>query len=166
MGAVAVGAVAVHQQHVPVSDREEVGAGRVLRLQRPLAARPVEGSLVLPADQVGRGEQAGAVALVAGAAVLVADQRTVGPLLVPAGGVEHDVLVVLPVQRDDRVLRQLPPLDQVVVLRHGDAGALSGNVIDQGRARRVLDRPAAVDAHRRGSVRLRPDGPAAAVRKW
>ena len=78
-------------------------------------------------------------------------------ILVPAGRVEYDVLVALPVQRDDRVLRQFPPLDQVVVLGHRDAGALPRYVVDQGGPRRVLYRPAVVDALRRRPIGLRPD---------
>ena len=103
VGGVPVGAVAVHQEHVawrrprgrPLAYREEVGARRVLGLQRPLTARSVERSLILPADKIGRGEQAGAIPLVAGAPILAADQRAVAALLVPCGGVEHDVLVAL-----------------------------------------------------------------------
>ena len=73
----AVGPVGVHEQHVLFAKREEVGAGAVFDLLGPLAVGLVEGSEVLPVPQVGGLEEAGGVALVAGAVVFVADEGVV-----------------------------------------------------------------------------------------
>ena len=48
----AVGPVGVHEQHVLVAEREEVGAGAVFDLLGPLSIGLVEGADVLPVPQV------------------------------------------------------------------------------------------------------------------
>ena len=57
-------AVAVYQQHMLVSEWEEIGTRAIFDLVRPATVRFVERSEVFPVNQVVRPEQAGAVALV------------------------------------------------------------------------------------------------------
>ena len=87
-----MGLVGVHEEHVLVAEGEEVGAGAVLDFVGPPAVGLVEGAEVVPVHQVGGLEEAGGVALVAGAVVLVADESVVGIAFLPAAGVENDAL--------------------------------------------------------------------------
>ena len=139
----AVGPVGVHEQHVLVAKREEVGAGAVFDLLGPLAVGLVEGAEVLPVPQVGGLEEAGGVALVAGAVVFVADEGVVDIALFPAAGIEDDALGQLAgghgsialggrVQGDDGVLGQGDPVVQVGVVGLVDADAAPGHVGDDG----------------------------------
>ena len=147
--------VGVHQQHVLVAEREEVAARAVFLLRGPAPVRPVEGTDVLPVRQVARLEQAGAVALVAGAEVLVADQRVVGIALLPAARVEDHALrergrllafaALARVERDHRVLRQRLPAIQVGVAALVDADAATRHVGDDGGHLHACHRVTAVE---------------------
>ena len=137
-----VGAVGVHQQHVPVAEGEEVAARAVLLFRGPAPLRAVERADVLPVREVARLEQAGAVALVAGTEVLVADQRVEGVALLPAARIEDHALgkrgrelalaALTRIERDHRVLRQRHPAVELVVEALVDADAPARHVGDDG----------------------------------
>ena len=152
----AVGLVGVHEEHVLVAEREEVGAGAVFDLLGPLAVGLVEGAEVLPVAQVGGLEEAGGVALVAGAVVLVADEGVVGVALLPAAGIEDDALGEFAggpwsagprgrVKGDDGVLGQGDPVVEVGVVGLVDADAVAGHVGDDGGDGHALHDVAAVE---------------------